>query len=93
MLKIILFGCSCLQVVQKHQGASAIALKADSEQFEKVARLTSTHDYELPALGGLFAGPLGVLPDLDAVLGSKHRKHNIGHEEGLCHFLHTLGMA
>ena len=55
--------------------------------------MTATHDYELPALGGLFSGPLGVLPDLDAVIGSKHRKHNLGHEEGLCHFLHTMGLS
>ena len=69
------------------------AVRLETNQFEKVTRLTETHDYELPALGGLFAGPLGVLPDLDAVLGSMNRKHNIGQKKGLCHLLNSTGLA
>ena len=58
-----------------------------------MARLTGTMDYELPLLGGLFAGPLGVLPDLDCVLHHKHREHNHKHKERMSRMLSSLGLS
>ena len=43
----------------------------------------------MPALGPYFAGPLGVLPDLDAIL--KRSRDNLSTKNGLCNFLENLG--
>ena len=61
------------------------------EMFSTLARNTRTYEYELPALGGLYAGrPLGPLVDFDAMLHPE--KINADNVAGVCRLARTLGV-
>ena len=70
--------CFALSAALLSMAANGLALSNQQEElslsqtgqlFKTLSRYTSTYEYELPALGGLYAGrPLGPLQDLDAML-------------------------
>ena len=97
MMKLVVFCSASIAFLANgvpldtNMDAPGTLAQTEAGPFQKIAKLTANHDYELPALGGLFAGPFGVLPDLDAIL-NRSRK-NLGSQNGVCKLLGSLGMA
>ena len=61
------------------------------EMFDNIKRLTSTYEYELPALGPIYAGrPLGALMDLKAIMNPELITDE--NKESVCRLARTLGV-